>query len=433
MFVQVHTFTSYPSALLNRDDVGLAKRIPFGGAVRTRISSQCLKRHWRTFTGDGSILSVPASIPSRADETVPMALRSRRIFENEIRVPLEKAGIDPEIARAVTESLMAVVLGESPKRALEAEPEASETNSNGDNEGKKKKSARAKELDPTVPRERLETNQVVVLGRPEVTYLYEQALAIAKRTTATEALRDVVRAHFKGAITENLKALAYGAGLDAALFGRMVTSDLLSRCDAAVHVSHSLTVHAEMAESDYFAVVDDLFATGDDPQLGSGHIGTSELTSGLYYGYVVVDVPLLVSNLEGCDRKAWQRVDRSLAASVVERLIRLIATVTPGAKLGSTAPYACSHAVLLEAGVTQPRTLANAFLTPVDPRPDLLRNTYDSLTQYLRETDVMHGNSNERRFAAIQPTDAMHTVATKEEKGLVGLTEWAASKIRSGQ
>jgi len=49
LFLQIHALTSYPAALLNRDDVGFAKRIPFGGATRTRISSQCLKRHWRMF------------------------------------------------------------------------------------------------------------------------------------------------------------------------------------------------------------------------------------------------------------------------------------------------------------------------------------------------------------------------------------------------
>ena len=46
-FLQIHTLTSYPAALLNRDDSGLAKRLPYGGSLRTRISSQSLKRHWR--------------------------------------------------------------------------------------------------------------------------------------------------------------------------------------------------------------------------------------------------------------------------------------------------------------------------------------------------------------------------------------------------
>jgi hypothetical protein len=43
-FLQVHTLMAYTAALLNRNDTGLAKRLPYGGAVRTRISSQCLKR-----------------------------------------------------------------------------------------------------------------------------------------------------------------------------------------------------------------------------------------------------------------------------------------------------------------------------------------------------------------------------------------------------
>ncbi|MCV5263720.1 type I-E CRISPR-associated protein Cas7/Cse4/CasC, partial [Escherichia coli] len=47
MFLQIHTLTAYPASLLNRDDAGLAKRIPFGNATRLRVSSQCLKRHWR--------------------------------------------------------------------------------------------------------------------------------------------------------------------------------------------------------------------------------------------------------------------------------------------------------------------------------------------------------------------------------------------------
>jgi len=65
--VQVHLLTAYPAALLNRDDAGLAKRIPFGGAVRTRISSQCLKKHWR----EAPLLT----------DLGPMAHRSTRIFE----------------------------------------------------------------------------------------------------------------------------------------------------------------------------------------------------------------------------------------------------------------------------------------------------------------------------------------------------------------
>ena len=68
-FLQIHTLTSYPAALLNRDDAGFAKRIPFGGSTRTRISSQCLKRHWRTFKGEYSLESL---------ERTQMSIRSRK-------------------------------------------------------------------------------------------------------------------------------------------------------------------------------------------------------------------------------------------------------------------------------------------------------------------------------------------------------------------
>ena len=68
----------------------------------------------------------------------------------------------------------------------------------------------------------------------------------------------------------------------------MVTSDPGANIDAAVHVAHAFTVHAEESESDYFSVVDDLQADDEDP--GAAHIGDMELTAGLFYGYVVVDV-----------------------------------------------------------------------------------------------------------------------------------------------
>ena len=131
-FLQIHSLSGYSAVLLNRDDAGLAKRLPYGGAIRTRISSQCLKRRWRTDTGVHSLL-----------------------------------------------------------------------------------------------------------GEPEITYLAGEARALAE---------------------------AHGA----ALFGRMVTSDVEANIDAAVHVAHAFTVHAEEREP------------------AADHIGETELTSGLFYGYVVV-------------------------------------------------------------------------------------------------------------------------------------------------
>jgi CRISPR system Cascade subunit CasC len=78
-FLQIHFLTSYPATLLNRDDSGLAKRLPFGEASRTRISSQCLKRRWRISADDWSLRSLP-----KLGE-IDFGVRSRSIFQSAIQ------------------------------------------------------------------------------------------------------------------------------------------------------------------------------------------------------------------------------------------------------------------------------------------------------------------------------------------------------------
>ena len=47
-FIQFHILTSFPPANLNRDDLGRPKTAKMGGVDRLRVSSQSLKRAWRT-------------------------------------------------------------------------------------------------------------------------------------------------------------------------------------------------------------------------------------------------------------------------------------------------------------------------------------------------------------------------------------------------
>lgn len=398
-FIQLHFLTSYPASLLNRDDAGMAKRIPFGGVTRTRVSSQCLKRHWRTFEGTHSL-----------SELGGLAIRSRETFEREIFQRLvEERQLAVEPVRAATRALMAEVLGESAKS--------------------KKEGAEAKPA--------CHTSQVTVLGRPEIAYLADIVADACRDTSDAEAAAKAVTSRLKDKeFRKNLLALRQGAGLDAALFGRMITGDILARVDAAVHVAHAFTVHAEETESDYFTAVDDLRQGGDDEAgsaLGAGHVNAAELTSGLYYGYVAIDVPLLVSNLEGCRRQDWLAADRELAGRVVSSLVHLVATVSPGAKLGATAPHSFAHLVLVEATDEQPCTLANAFLQPVCERPDLLANTYRALATHITQFDAMYGPGRERRLAAMGPGDALEELLAAARTGqplpLRDLAAWAESRV----
>jgi CRISPR system Cascade subunit CasC len=397
-FLQIHTLTSYPASLLNRDDVGFAKRITFGGTERTRISSQCLKRHWRTADDENALGSIRAGDPG-----LSLAIRSRRTFQHHLYEPLVADGMDAGVATALSQKILETLLPE----------------------GKKRRAARGEAPAETAGGDDLHTEQVTVLGHPEMSYLVSLARQAADGAADAKAAVKAFEALDKGELKRNLQALVRGAGLDAALFGRMTTGDMLARCDAAVHVAHAFTVHEGQPETDYFSAIDDLQTRGET---GSGHINTAELTTGLYYGYGVVDLPLLVSNLEGCDRRAWLEADRTLAAEVVRRLIHLIATVSPGAKLGATAPYAHASLVLAEAGNRQPRTLANAFLEAVPARGDVLGATGDRLARYLGEYDQMYGREGERRLAALAPPEPL-VAATDGRLDLPGVASWAAGTI----
>ena len=388
-FLQIHTLTGYAATLLNRDDIGRAKRLPFGGCERIRVSSQCLKRHWREATGEWSL----------SDLGTGKSKRSRRLFSQVIAGRLREGGMSEEQVVNVLTPIRSAVLGESIK-ARETRKARKES---GEGAGK--------------PLDELRTDQVIVLGEPELAYLTETARKLAKDDA--EATAKAVAEYFKNKETrKNLAALTQGAGLDAALFGRMVTSDLLARSDAAVHVSHSFTVHKEESEPDYFSALDDLVT--EEGELGSGHINTTELTSGLFYSYVVVDLGQLTSNLSN---------DSELAANVLRRLPHLIATVSPGAKRGATAPYACAEVVLAEAGARQPRTLANAFMKPVSKRHEDMKNEASkALGDYLRRYDAMYGVHEERRIASmVEPVpDHAGKRVTLDE-----LADWAAAQIEA--
>lgn len=389
-FLQIHTLTPYAAALLNRDDAGAAKRLPFGGSIRTRISSQCLKRHWRRADHEWELKSFDPGL----------SLRSRRIFSERVALPLIGEGFPADRVVAVVGAIQALLLGESPKAKKEKKGKAAGTD--------------ADTVDASALVDTLETKQVIVLGEPEVAYLREAARTLL-RDPAAEA--DPVRAvtDWAKAGKANLAALNKGAGIDAALFGRMVTSDHLARCDAAIHVAHAFTVHAQELENDYFSAVDDL--AQESGETGSGHINTTELTSGLFYGYVAIDLPLLVSNLGH---------DAALAGQVIERLIHTVATVSPGAKLGSTAPHSWSVLVLAEMGGRTPRSLANAFLNPVPLRGgDVAATAVERLATHVAALDAMYGAGDERRVASI--LDGSEALGTRLPLG--DLAGWAAGSV----
>jgi len=351
MFLQIHTLTSYPASLLNRDDAGLAKRIPFGNAIRLRVSSQCLKRHWRE--------DLTARLPD-----IPDGYRTRSFFTQAVLRKVTDQGVREELAKALIDTLIPLLMKASDEKKSK----------------KKREELKQKGFD---------INQPVLFGVREADYFAQMLIDAARQENPVKALEERIKSKEE---QKNLRDMSKSAaGLTAALFGRMVTSDMLSRVDAPVHVAHAFTVHAANTEMDYFTVVDDLKR---DDETGAAHVNQTELGAGLYYGYVVVDVPLLVANLTGCNTKDWKQQDPTLPRRVLEALITSIVQQSPGAKKGSTAPYVWADFLLLEAGREQPRTLANAFLEAVPTkgaREDVRRIAIARLAKYLADLDTMYG------------------------------------------
>jgi len=370
--------------LLNRDDAGLAKRLPYGDAVRTRISSQCLKRHWR--------VADDAFALARLD--VPMAIRSRGTL-GRIRDRLIEQGVDAAAAQAAAEGLRAAGLLDKGK----------------DLKGK----------------EALETGQAVLLGVAEIDYLVLRCAALASEHRGDEkALKGAIAVFLKDE-KKNIEALRHGSGLESALFGRMVTSDVLASRDAAVYVAHAFTVHEAQVENDYFTVVDDLLR--DAGEQGSAGIFDTELASGLYYGYVVIDVPQLVANLEGIGIKEWASAPaekRELAGRVILHLLHLIATVSPGAKRGSTAPFEWAKFMLVEAGDWQPRSLAGAFHNALAlNQPALRKAAVQRVADELAQIDAAYAAPLARRFLAVDEV----SVPGAQRLPLNALAEWARTAV----
>lgn len=237
-FLQLHFLTAYPPSNLNRDDTGRPKTAVFGGVPRLRVSSQSLKRAWRTSPVFGA----------RVGERV--GKRTQRLGD-EVRAYLTKKGMAEAQATDVAKQIAAVF---------------------GKLEDKKDK-------DPTF------IKQLAFVSPEE----FARAYAIADRALAGETIAPDADA---------LLVRSDGAA-DIAMFGRMLADNPGYNRDAAVQVAHAITTHRAAIEDDYYVAVDDLKGRAEEDDAGTSFIGVQEYGAGLFYLYACVDCDLLVTNLGG--------------------------------------------------------------------------------------------------------------------------------------
>ena len=194
-FVQLHLLISYPPANLNRDDSGQPKTARLGGVERLRVSSQSLKRAWRT--SEIFQQQLAGSIGSRTK------LLGVTAYEQ-----LLAAGVADKQAKDWAGQIAKVYGAVKKDKPLEIE-----------------------QLVHVAPEE-LGSLQALV-----------STLAQEKRAPTDEELDALL--HTQSAV-------------DIAMFGRMLAAKTEHNSDAAVQVAHAIGVHASAIEDDYFTAVDDL-------------------------------------------------------------------------------------------------------------------------------------------------------------------------------
>jgi CRISPR system Cascade subunit CasC len=304
-FIDIHLLHTLPYANINRDDLGSPKSVQFGGAERTRVSSQCWKRAVR--------LALERSLGQRA-------VRTRRL-PLEIAVRLrDDSGWPEDLATFAGQQVVAAVTAEG--LALESGGETS--------------------VLLYLPVGAVEDlTAVCVEHQAELRAALPASSGKAPKKAGTVLPRDAVN------------EVVAGRNAIINLFGRMLAELPTSNVDGAVQVAHAFTTHGTDPQVDFFTAVDDLLPAGET---GSGHMNSAEYSAGTFYRYASLNIADLVRNLGG---------DRSLAADMAEAFLSAFITAMPEAKKNSTAPFTVPELAYVSVRRDRPVSLASAFEGPV--------------------------------------------------------------------
>jgi len=383
MLIQIHMLQNYAPANLNRDDAGSPKTAQFGGSLRGRISSQCLKRSIRrsevfvqAFQADGLLAS-----------------RTKRLPEL-VRAELEAMGV----AAAAIDAIVARV----PEIGSESGRESGGTEEE-------------KPAGKPQQGEALETRQLIFIDPSEVRPLVEQLLQLYERL-GTQAWKKEKIADITAKLGPNAPR-----SIDVAMFGRMTTSPAFRDVQAAVQVAHALSANAVSQEFDYFTAVDDISG-----QSGAGMIGDVEYNSSTYYKYLNIHWEQLCANLGN---------DFPTARRAVLALLEAAATAQPSGKQNSFAAHSLPDLILVEVRSRNlPVSYANAFLEPVRPSgaQGLMDRAIAALGDYMARVGAMYGLEalDQRAVAALRECTLPASAAVSS---LADLKGWLAAQLPAAE
>lgn len=329
-FVQIHTLVSYPASNLNRDDLGRPKTVKMGDSTRLRVSSQSLKRAWRT----SDIMS----------ESFPfLGIRTKKLSETIEDALIKGISLTDYVSGKMEPSRNPVSSDVAKKYGKKIDGAFRDTKTAEDDNSEKKKQ------------------------------LFHYSDSEIRR------IDEILEAVSNGASPEIKNLLSSDRyPVDIAMFGRMVANDPSYNCEAAIQVAHAFTVHKATVEEDYFTAVDDLNKKEDS---GAGHLGETSFGAGLFYNYICIDFELLTNNL-GSEEEAHK---------AIKTLLRAVCTVSPTGKQNSFASRAYASFIAIEKGDQQPRSLASAFFKPIRG-DDILGNAIESFKKTQTNMNKIFGD-----------------------------------------
>ncbi len=219
---------------------------------------------------------------------------------------------------------------------------------------------------------------------------------------AIGAIREAINMVEAGTELKALKSIVHIPTFDVALSGRMDASCPDRNVEAAMSVAHSLTTHSADIEVDWFTACDDL------AEQGSGHIGTTEFSSGVFYRYASINLDLLAKNTHKTKEEL---------GGIINTMIRCFAQVSPSAKQKTFAAH--NHAdFVMVTQADQPLSLANAFRSPIKNKSDVMEESIKSLINHYQK--LVTGYELNSKALAYDMTD---TVNSEQIKSVAKLSD----------
>lgn len=202
------------------------------------------------------------------------------------------------------------------------------------------------------------------------------------------AIREAINMIEAGTELKALKNIPHIPTLDVALSGRMDASCPIRNVEAAMSVAHSLTTHTADIEVDWFTACDDL------AEQGSGHIGTTEFSSGVFYRYASINLDLLAQNTQK---------SKAELSDIINTIIRCFAQVSPSAKQKTFAAHNHADFVMVTQS-DQPLSLANAFRSAIKNKSDVMEVSIKSLVTHYEK--LVSGYELNSKALAFDMTDS---------------------------